>query len=259
MGPLLRTIETLGSYVVRFLEATGQIARTGLGFFSSLLRPPYRIRNTFEQMEFVGIGSLVIVLVTGLFTGMVFAVQLYIALSMFGAAGLTGATVGLSLARELSPVFCALMVTGRVGSAMAATVGTMRVTEQIDALEAMAVDPVHYLVVPRVIAAVVMMPLLVLVFDAIGITGSYLVGVKLLHLDPGLFLNKLYWFVDPDDVWKGMIKGSVFGFIFAVVGCSKGYHTTGGADGVGRATTNAVVIASVLILIADYFLSTAMW
>ncbi len=259
VNTIYRSIEVLGRYVVRFLEATGEIAGTGFRFFFDLVRPPFRIRNTFKQMEFVGIDSLVIVLVTGLFTGMVFAVQLYIALSMFGAGGLTGSTVGISLARELSPVFCALMVTGRVGSAMAATVGTMRVTEQIDALEAMAVDPRHYLVVPRVVAAMAMMPLLVLVFDGIGIVGAYLVGVKLLSLDPGLFFNKLYWFVDPDDIWKGMIKGGVFGYIFAVVGCSKGYYTTGGAEGVGRATTNAVVISSVLILISDYFLSTAMW
>ncbi len=259
MGSLLGSIESLGRHIARFLEATGQITGTAVLFFVNLVRPPFRVRNVFKQMEFVGIDSLIIVLVTGLFTGMVFALQLYIALSMFGAAGLTGSTVGISLARELSPVFCALMVTGRVGSAMAATVGTMRVTEQIDALEAMAVDPMHYLVVPRVLGAMAMMPLLVLVFDAIGIAGAYLVGVKLLHLDPGLFFNKLYWFVDPDDIWKGMIKGSVFGFIFAAVGCAKGYYTTGGAEGVGRSTTNAVVIASVSILIADYFLTMAMW
>lgn len=259
MESVRRTLEALGRQVIRFIEATGKIFGVALWVFSQVVRPPYRIRNIFKQMESVGVDSISIVLVTGLFTGMVFAVQLYIALTMFGAAGLVGASVGISLTRELSPVFCALMVTGRVGSAMAATVGSMKVSEQIDALEAMAVNPVHYLMVPRVLAASLMMPLLVLTFESIGIMGAYMVAVKLLHVDPGMFINKLYWFVDPDDVWKGMIKGGVFGFIFSVVGCSKGYYTEGGAEGVGQSTTEAVVVSSVLILIADYFLSTAMW
>jgi len=256
---LRRPFEALGKAVFRFVEATGRLGSVIYGFMLQRMRPPFRIRDTFRQMEVVGVDSLSIVCVTGLFTGMVFAVQLYISLQMFGASGLVGATVGLSLTRELSPVFCALMVTGRVGSSMAATLGSMRVSEQIDALETMAVNPIHYLMVPRISAATLMMPLLVVVFDVVGIAGAYAVAVHLLSVDPGMFLNKLYWFVDPDDFWKGMIKGAVFGFIFSVVGCSKGYYTQGGAEGVGRATTESVVQASVLILISDYFLTRMMW
>ncbi len=259
MSRLSIPIEHLGRRVFRAVESVGRVVVVTCAFFRQLFKPPFRFHELIRQMEFVGADSLSIVAVTGLFTGMVFAVQLYIALSMFGAASLVGATVGLSLTRELSPVFCALMVTGRVGSAMAATLGSMRVSEQIDALDAMAVNPVHYLMVPRILAAVFMMPLLVLVFDSIGIVGAYGVATGLLHVDPGLFVNKLYWFVDPDDLWKGMIKGAVFGFIFSVIGCSKGFYTVGGAEGVGRSTTEAVVVSSVLILMSDFFLTRMMW
>jgi phospholipid/cholesterol/gamma-HCH transport system permease protein len=254
-----RLIEALGRAVIRFIESSGRLLFVLYSFLIQVFQPPYRIHNIFLQMENVGVNSIGIVLITGLFTGMVFAVQLYISLQMFSAGGLVGAMVALSLTRELSPVFCALMVTGRVGSAMAATLGSMRVSEQIDALEAMAVNPIHYLMVPRVLAAMFMMPLLVVVFDAIGIAGAYLVSIYLLHVDPGIFVNKLNYWTDPDDFWKGLIKGGVFGLIFAVVGCSKGFYTTGGADGVGRSTTQAVVVASVLIFISDYFLTTMMW
>lgn len=259
LEPMLLPVRAVGRYVIESVLATGRIGAIVFAVATNLFSRPFRLRNIFKQMELVGVQSLSIVFVTGLFTGMVFAVQLYIALIMFGAAGLVGATVGLSLTRELSPVFCALMVTGRVGSAMAATLGSMRVSEQIDALDAMAVNPIHYLMVPRVVAASLMMPLLVVVFDAVGIFGAYLIGVHVLYVDPGTFINKLWWFVDPDDFWKGMIKGAVFGFIFSVVGCSKGYYTEGGAEGVGRSTTEAVVVASVTILIVDYFLTRMMW
>lgn len=259
MAPFASIVRSLGRFVIESVLATGRIGAVVHSVATLMFTRPFRFRNIFKQMEIVGVESLSIVCVTGLFTGMVFAVQLYIALIMFGAAGLVGATVGLSLTRELSPVFCALMVTGRVGSAMAATLGSMRVSEQIDALDAMAVNPIHYLMVPRVLAATLMMPFLVVVFDTIGIFGAYLIGVKVLYVDPGTFINKLWWFVDPDDFWKGMIKGAVFGFIFSVVGCSKGYFTEGGAEGVGKATTEAVVVASVTILIVDYFLTRMMW
>lgn len=256
----LRNIpEAFGRLSIQLVEGTGVLTHMATSVFQQAIRRPFRLRLIMAQMEWVGVKSLVIVGVTGLFCGMVFAVQLYIALSMFGASGLVGASVGISLSRELSPVFCALMVTGRVGSAMAATLGTMRVSEQIDALEAMAVNPIHYLVVPRVIAATLMMPVLVVFFEAVGLIGAYWVSVNILHVDAGMFLSKLWWYVDPDDFWKGMIKGGVFGFIFAVVGCARGYHARGGADGVGRATTQAVVVASVLIFVSDYFLTSVMW
>lgn len=234
----------LGTYV-RFV---------GRSVGSGLL-PPYRLRLLFKQMYFVGNQSLAIVLVTATFTGMVFAVQANIGFSMFGAEGLVGGIVALALTRELAPVLTALMVNGRVGSAMAAELGTMRVTEQVDALEALAVDPHQYLVAPRVLATVIMLPILTIVFDAIGLLGCWYVAVHDLHVPPGSFWSRTEWFVDPDDIWGGMLKGAVFGFILSTVGCYTGFHARGGAEGVGRATTSAVVIAGVLILVVDYFIT----
>lgn len=221
-----------------------------------ILRPPYRLRLAFQQMEFVGFQSLSIVMITGLFTGAVFALQSNVAFSMFGAEGLVGATVGLSLSRELSPVLTSLMVTGRAGSAMAAELGTMRVTEQIDALDAMGVDPVHYLVTPRLVAGTLMMPALTMVFNLLGIFGAWLVGVQLLHIPEGSFLWRIDWYVDPEDIIGGLIKAAFFGFVMSAIGCSRGFFAHGGAHGVGRATTQAVVAASVTILVVDYFLTT---
>lgn len=220
-----------------------------------MVRPPFRHRLLFKQMEFVGNQSLPIVLLTGAFTGMVFAVQLDIGLSRFGARGLIGSTVTLALTRELGPVLAALMVNGRVGSAMAAELGTMRVSEQIDALDSMAVDPVQYLASPRVLASILMAPLLCAAFDAIGVAGCYLVATRMLGVNSGPFLARLEWLVDPDDIWGGMVKAAVFGFLLSSIGCYKGFFARGGAEGVGRATTTAVVAAGVSILIVDYFIT----
>lgn len=223
--------------------------------FWGIVRPPYRLRQLFKQMYFVGNQSLPIVLLTGGFTGMVFAVQSDIAFSRFGARGLIGSTVTLALTRELGPVLTALMVNGRVGSAMAAELGTMRVTEQIDALDSMAVDPVQYLSAPRVLAAMLMLPLLCAAFDAIGIGGCAYVATHVLGVNSGPFIERIRWFVDPDDIWGGMLKALVFGFLLSSIGCYKGYHASGGAEGVGRATTTAVVAAGVAILVVDYFVT----
>ncbi len=218
-------------------------------------RRPFRLRLLLQQMEFVGNQSLSIILLTGFFTGAVFALQTILGLRMFNAQSMVGSMVALSLTRELAPVLCCLMVTGRCGSAMAAEIGTMRVTEQVDALTAMAVNPIHYLVVPRVLAAVLMMPVLVMVFNIIGISGSYLVAVLMEGIDKGIFMDNIRWFVDPMDIYIGLSKSMVFAFVMSMVGCFKGYYTLGGARGVGRSTTQAVVTASVMILVVDYFLT----
>ncbi|PIR20122.1 MAG: ABC transporter permease [Deltaproteobacteria bacterium CG11_big_fil_rev_8_21_14_0_20_47_16] len=221
-----------------------------------LTHAPYRMRLYFQQMEFIGVRSVPIIALTGLFVGAVFGLQTGKAFALFNAETLVGATIGLSLAREIGPVFTALMVTARACSAMAAELGTMRVTEQIDALETMAVDPIHYLVVPRVVAATLMTPLLTGIFIFIGVFGGYLVGVQLLNIDEGSFLNKLYYYVDVNDLIGGLVKSAFFGFAISLISCYQGFNTRNGAEGVGRATTQAVVISSVTILILDYFLTS---
>jgi phospholipid/cholesterol/gamma-HCH transport system permease protein len=210
-------------------------------------------------MEFVGVKSINVVILTGLFTGAVFALQSYYGFAMFGAESLVGSTVALALTRELAPVLTSLMVTGRAGSAMAAEIGTMRVTEQIDALTAMAVNPLQYLVVPRMLAGIIMLPLLTILTNYIGVFGSYVVGVKMLDINEGVFVQNIYNYLAMSDISMGLIKAAVFGLILSVVGCYQGYVTTGGAEGVGRSTTKAVVQACILILATDYFLTAIMF
>lgn len=255
---LARPVTGLGTLAIGAIEEVGRY----LVFFwraaSSGFLPPYRVRHAFKQLYFVGVQSLTIVVITGVFTGMVFTVQSEYAFAKFGAQSLIGATVMLALTRELGPVLTALMVNGRVGSAMAAELGTMRVTEQIDALEAMAVDPHQYLVAPRILASAAMVPMLTCVFDAVGFAGSWYVAVYMLEVNPGGYGSRIEWYVDPEDIYGGMIKSAAFGIIIATVGCYKGFHSGGGAEGVGRATTRAVVISSLLILIVDYFLTLAL-
>ena len=239
-----------------------EMGRMMLLFLESIIwmfRPPYRLFLIIKQMEFVGVKSTLVVIITGLFTGGVLALQTYYGFKMFSAESLVGATVGLSMTRELGPVLTSLMVTGRAGSAMAAEIGTMRVTEQIDALSVLAVNPVEYLFVPRVIAGVIMLPILTAISDFLGILGGYFVGVVLLGISSGAFINKLIQYVDLSDLYNGLIKAACFGLILTFVGCYKGYTTYGGAEGVGRATTQAVVMASAMILIADYFLTALMF
>ena len=220
---------------------------------------PFRLNLIFKEAETIGVDSTFIILLTGLFTGAVLALQSGKAFRLFNAEGVTGAVVALSLFRELGPVMTGLMIAARSGSSMAAQIGTMRVTQQIDALEVMAVDPVSYLIAPRIIASFVMVPLLSIIFDLMGIFGSYLVGVGMLEINEATFFEKIEAYLKTEDMWDGLIKAAAFGIIIAVVGCRKGFLTDGGAEGVGRATTHAVVIASVTILIADYFLTAMMF
>jgi phospholipid/cholesterol/gamma-HCH transport system permease protein len=210
-------------------------------------------------MEFVGVKSIFVVVLTGTFTGMVMALQGYYGFRLFSAEGLVGSTVALGMTRELGPVLTALIVTARAGSAMAAELGTMRVTEQIDALYVMAANPVKYLIVPRVIAGVLMLPVLTVVSDFVGIVGGYFVGVHILDINSGVFVKNITSLVVLGDIYNGLVKAACFGLILSLVGCYKGFNARGGAEGVGRATTEAVVLASISILISDYFLTAIMF
>lgn len=246
--PLLNALEELGGIGLMFLRSI---------YWS--FRRPFKLDYIFKQMDFIGVHSLLVVLITGAFTGMVLALQSSYGFRKFGAEGLVGAIVALSMTRELGPVLTSLMVTGRAGSAMAAELGTMRVTEQIDALTVMALNPIKYLVAPRVVASFLMLPILTIISDFIGIVGGYLVGVKLLGINEGSFMNKIERTLDLADIYNGLVKAAVFGLILSVISCYKGYNTQGGAEGVGRATTEAVVLSSVTILISDYVLTSLMF
>lgn len=256
---LRRPVAVLGQQVISLVEGLGRFALMAFSVPFWAVRPPYRIPVFLQAMDFVGVGSLFIIVLTGFFSGAVFALQSAAAFRMFNAEAMVGSTVALSLTREIGPVFTALMVAGRVGSGMATELGTMRVTEQIDALVTMAVNPIQYLVVPRVVACLVMVPLLTIIYDLVGIVGSYLVAVVLLDIDAGQFVGNIQWYVDPVDLYNGVIKAAVFGVIVALIGCYKGYHAKGGAKGVGEATTEAVVASSITVLISDYFLTALMW
>jgi phospholipid/cholesterol/gamma-HCH transport system permease protein len=253
---MLKFIEYIGSKTIKALEDMGRMLSLLFSSVYWLFGPIFRFRLIFKQMEFVGVNSTVVIILTGCFTGAVLAFQTFYGFRKFSAESLVGATVALSLTRELGPVLTGLMVTGRVGSAMAAELGTMRVTEQIDAMYTMAVEPVKYLIVPRIVAAILMLPVLTIICDFIGILGGYFVGVKLLGINSGIFLSKIYEIVKFDDIYNGLIKSVVFGLILALVGCYKGFYTEGGAEGVGKATTQAVVLSSVLILMSDYMLTS---
>lgn len=245
---LPRPIEGFFEEMGRFISMAGRV-------FAWTVRPPYDWRELLRQMVKVGVDSIPVVFLTTLFTGMVLALQTFSVLKRFNAEGFVGSLVALSMVRELSAVLSGLIVAGRAGSAMGAELGTMRVTEQIDALEVMATDPVHYLVVPRVWATTIMLPLLVALGNAVGILGGYLVAVVLMGANPVSYLDRTFQYMGLTDLFSGLIKAAVFGFLLALIGCQQGFYTTGGAEGVGRSTTSAVVVASIAILISDFFLT----
>jgi phospholipid/cholesterol/gamma-HCH transport system permease protein len=222
-----------------------------------LVRPPFRFKLFLEQMEFVGVGSLPIILLVGFFSGAVAAQQAIAALEIFSQERFVGATVGLSLAQELAPVFTGLMITARAGSGMATELGSMRITEQIDALTTFAVNPVQYLVTPRIVATVLMMPIMTMVFNVVGLVGAYLYSIYLKDIDLGQFIEMYRYWTDPKDYVIGGIKAFVFGGALALAACYQGFNIRGGAKEVGLATTRAVVAGSVSILILDYFLIDA--
>jgi phospholipid/cholesterol/gamma-HCH transport system permease protein len=229
-----------------------------LNSVSHFVRPPIYFRLIGRQMIDVGYYSLPVVGLTTLFSGMVIALQSYTGATRVTAdAALENVTavVVLSITRELAPVLAGLMVAGRIGASMAAEIGTMRVTEQIDALTTLSTNPIKYLVVPRIIAGLTMLPLLVLVGDVIGVFGGYVIGVFKLDFNPALYIQKTYNFLEYIDVVSGLVKAAVFGFVVTLLGCYMGYHSNGGAQGVGAATTNAVVASAILILILNYLIS----
>jgi phospholipid/cholesterol/gamma-HCH transport system permease protein len=220
-----------------------------------MVRPPLRIQLIFKQFEFVGNKSLSIVTLSSLFTGAVLGLQIGKIFGIFKAEGLMGAATGKALALELAPVMCGFIVTGRAGAAMAAEIATMRVNEQLDAMEAMGVSPVSYLIVPRVIASTLMMPMLAAIFLFLGIIGCYIIGLIMFKVDTSVFISQLQWLVWVSDIQKGLVKALVFGFILSTIACYKGFYARGGAKGVGEATTQAVVASLLTILIVDFFIS----
>ena len=239
-----------------FLEELGILLRLlGESLYWGV-RPPFRLARFVEAMEFIGIGSIFIVGLTGFFVGMVFGLQLVDGFSKFGVENQTGAVIGLALTRELAPVFSALMVTSRAGSAIATELGSMRVTQQIDALLTMAVNPVQYLVVPRLVAGLLMLPVLTMLFNLVGMAGAWVVCVELMNLDPGVFVDKVRWYTDAADLSQGMIKAAAFGLTVSLIACRQGFYAGGGAAGIGRATNRAVVHASVAVLLVDYVITT---
>jgi len=234
-----------------------------LVFFVQTLRwtvsRPFYLKNLLKQMEQIGVNSIPVVLTTALSTGMVLAYQSYTGFRRFGAETLIGTVVSLSMTRELGPVLTGLMVAGRAGASIAAELGTMRVTEQIDALATLATNPMKYLVVPRFLASTVMMFFLTTLGMLVGITGGYFVGVKVLGTNPVTYINNSINYTEVSDIWFGLVKSLVFGAVVGVISCYKGFNTEGGAEGVGKATTGAVVVSCMMILILDYFLSAILW
>lgn len=237
--------------VVEVQEMTILTIRAIFGAF----RRPFYFRDILIQMDHVGVESMTIVILTGFFTGAVLALQTASTLAAFGAVGLTGSLVSISLVRELGPVLAALMVAGRVGSGMASELGSMKVTEQINAMRALGTDPIKKLVVPRIFASVTMLPLLTIVADAFGVIGGLSVAVFLLQISANLYLSSAWDALTLNDLLGGLLKPVVFGAIVAIVSCHAGMRTYGGTQGVGRSTTQAVVASSVLILISDFFLT----
>jgi phospholipid/cholesterol/gamma-HCH transport system permease protein len=254
---MLRFLAAIGAVFLGFLAATGRLAMFAGLALATAFTPPFYIRAILREMVNIGYFSLPVVGLTAIFTGMVLALQSYTGFSRFAAEGAVATVVVLSVTRELGPVISGLMVAGRVGAAMAAEIGTMRVTDQIDALTTLSADPLRYLVLPRLLAGVITLPLLVVVADIIGVFGGYLIGVYKLNFNPQAYLIGTREHLVTSDVVSCLVKAAVFGFIVTLMGCYHGYHSRGGAQGVGRATTYAVVSASILILVVDYLITAA--
>ncbi|HEX8703881.1 MAG TPA: ABC transporter permease [Myxococcaceae bacterium] len=252
-GLLTTSIENFGKGAVSIISDVGGVTYLGIQVVRWTFKRPFRLQNFFAQLDFVGVGSIFIVALTGVFTGMVFAHQTSRAFELFDAESMVGPTVALTLTRELAPVFSALMVTMRAGSAMCTELGTMRVTEQVDALETMAVNPIQYLLVPRVLSGLIMVPVLTMLFNTTGMAGAYFVSVVAKGISAGTFLNRTQQWLDPIDIYEGLTKGAIFGLSVTLVCCYKGFNASGGAKGVGQATTEAMVASALSIFILDFF------
>ncbi len=246
----------LGHFTLYRLQVFG---RSGIFLFVTVFQaflPPFRFKRLVKEIEFIGSKSFLIVFVTALFTGMVLGIQGYYSLSQFGAEAVLGVMVALSIIRELGPVLCALMVTGRAGSAITAEIGIMKITDQFPALEMMAIDPLKYVISPKVIAGIICLPLLTAFFDLVGIAGGYLVGVKLLGVNEGAYIGKMITSVTFTDVYGGVLKSLCFGVLITWIASFMGFSAEPTTEGVSRATTNTVVLTSLSILIVDYILTS---
>jgi phospholipid/cholesterol/gamma-HCH transport system permease protein len=254
-GAVVQGLKDAGAPVVGFLDNFGNHLLLVGRALAWLPRRPFRFANYLDAGEYIGFASLPIVLLVGAFTGMVTSLQSVEAFRQFGLESFSGGTTGKALSTELGPVLTSLMLAGRAGAGIATELGTMRITEQIDALESMAVNPIQYLVLPRLIASMVVMPILALLFFVVGMGGAWLVAVVIQDVDQGQWVANVRDIVAPLDVIQGLIKSVFFGFMVALVGCFQGFNASGGGRGVGLGTTRAVVIASVTTLVADFFLS----
>lgn len=252
---VLSMLAAVGAAFLHFLAAVGRVSLFTYHGVASIFSKPFYPRALLKQMIDIGYYSLPVVGLTAAFSGMVLALQSYTGFSRFNAEGAVASVVVISITRELGPVLAGLMVAGRIGASMAAEIGTMRVTEQIDALTTLSTDPMKYLVAPRLLAGFLMLPALVLVADIIGVFGGFIVGVYELGFSSGSYLQQTFDILKTQDVVSGLVKAAVFGFLIALMGSYHGYHSARGAQGVGQATTNSVVSASILILIFNYFIT----
>ena len=253
--PLNRTITIAGRLAIRPVSAFGKFVIFLGHSLRGIVYPPMQTSLLMKQLEFIGNKSLGITMISAVMLGAVFGLILGDIFRKFGAESMLGAAASIALSKELAPVFAGFLVTARGGSSMAAEIATMRVNEQIDAMRVMAVNPYAYLVAPRIVASIVMLPLLTCIFIAVGVAASFVAGVTFFDVDIGTYFEKIRWMVKTRFIFQGMTKAAVFGFIISSVGCYKGFFAQGGAKGVGRATTDAVVFSLVAILIADYFIS----
>ncbi len=254
----LRLLDTVGRSAIDVVDALGRFGTFLVQALAVIFTPPFKVWAFIDRINYIGYRSLLIIVLTGSFTGMVLGLQMYLTLVRFGSEAYLGPAVALSLIRELGPVLAALMVTGRAGSALTAEIGIMRITEQIDALTVMALNPVRYLVAPSILAGLVTFPLMTAIFDVVGIFGGYLVGVELLGLSQGTYFGEMQTFVDMKDVMTGFWKSLTFGVVVTWVCTYKGFNVGHGAEGVAKATTDAVVFSSVLILVWDYFMGSVL-
>ncbi len=238
------TVSNLGRYLIFSSEAIRLIFRSGV-----------KRKLLLNQMEFIGVRSFWITLLAAIMIGAVFGIQFGTIFRTFGAESMIGAAASFALSKELAPVITSFLVAGRAGSAIAAEIGNMKVNEQLDAMQVMAVNPLHYLAAPRILAGMIMTPLLTGIFMLTGVISAYIIGVLLFDVDRGIFIDKITWITKPNHVMQGLEKAFVFGVLFSTIGCYKGFHTMGGAKGVGKSTTEAVVLALVSILIVDFFIS----
>jgi phospholipid/cholesterol/gamma-HCH transport system permease protein len=259
MKAILDAVAWLGAGVLGLVEYIGELAMFAVSGILHIFSPPWYPRQLGRAFMEIGYFSLPVVALTALFTGMVLALQSYTGFSRFGAESAIASVVVLSVTRELGPVLAGLMVSGRAGAAIAAELGTMRVTDQIDALTTLSTEPMKYLVAPRLLAATIALPVLVALADILGVMGGYLVATQKLGFSSGGYLISTFTNLQAQDVISGLIKAAVFGFVIALMGCFNGYRSRGGAQGVGAATTSAVVSASILILALDYVLTQVLF